>query len=37
MHEINGQSYKIQVVSPNSFTIGDTRAFSSYVNGGIAT
>ena len=37
MDEINGKSYKVQVISPNSFTIGDTRAFSAYVNGGIAT
>lgn len=36
MTEINGQSFKIEVKSPHSFTIGDTRKFSPYVGGGIA-
>lgn len=36
MTEINGQSFKIEVKSPGSFTIGDTRGFSPYVGGGIA-
>lgn len=37
MTEINGKEYKIEVKSPHSFAIGDTRAFSPYVSGGIAT
>jgi hypothetical protein len=35
MTEINGQSFKIEIKSPHSFTIGDTRSFSPYVSGGI--
>lgn len=37
MTEINGKQFKITVKSPYSFTIGDTRSFSSYVSGGIAS
>ena len=36
MTEINGKEFKVEVKSINSFTIGDTRGFSPYVNGGIA-
>lgn len=37
MAEINGKQFKIEVKSPHSFTIGDTRGFSNYESGGIAT
>ncbi len=37
MSEINGRQFKIEVKSPHSFTIGDTREFSNYESGGIAT
>jgi ubiquitin-activating enzyme E1 len=37
MTEINGLSFKIEVKSPHSFLIGDTRGFSNYATGGIAT
>lgn len=37
MTQINGQPYKIKVRSPDSFSIGDTRAFDNYFSGGIAT
>lgn len=37
MTEINGKEFKIEVKSPHSFFIGDTRNFSAYTNGGIAT
>lgn len=36
MEEINGKQYKIIVRSPDSFTIGDTTKFNTYVSGGIA-
>lgn len=37
MTEINGKEFKIEVKSPHSFLIGDTRSFSTYTNGGIGT
>lgn len=37
MTEINGKEFKIEVKSPHSFLIGDTRQFGAYVEGGIAT
>ncbi len=37
MTEINEKQFKIEVKSPHSFIIGDTRGFSSYESGGIAT
>lgn len=37
MTEINDKEYKIEVKSPHSFAIGDTRQFSPYTSGGIAT
>lgn len=37
MTEINGKQFKVEIKSPHSFLIGDTRNFSSYENGGIAT
>ena len=37
MTEINGLEFKVEVKSPDSFIIGDTRAFSPYATGGIAT
>ena len=37
MTEINGKEFKIEVKSPDSFLIGDTRNFSDYLSGGIAT
>ena len=37
MSEINGKEFKIQIKSPHSFLIGDTRQFSPYLGGGIAT
>ena len=36
MDGINGQSYKVTVRSPDSFTIGDTTKFEAYTSGGIA-
>eukprot|EP00048_Salpingoeca_helianthica_P016079 m.230351 g.230351 ORF g.230351 m.230351 type:complete len:1021 (-) comp17989_c0_seq1:244-3306(-) len=36
MTELNGTVHKITVINPHSFRIGDTRAFSPYVRGGIA-
>ena len=36
MTEINGKQFKIDIKSPHSFTIGDTREFSPYLGGGIA-
>ena len=36
MTEINGQTYQIKVLSPTSFTIGDTSSFSPYERNGIA-
>lgn len=35
MHELNDQKFKIKVISPYSFTIGDTRGFSKYTRQGI--
>ena len=37
MTEINGKEFKIEIKSPNSFLIGDTRQFSAYESGGIAS
>lgn len=37
MTEINGKEFKIEIKSPHSFLIGDTRDFSHYVSGGIST
>ena len=37
MVELNNMEAKITVVSPTSFTIGDTRQFSPYISGGMAT
>lgn len=37
MKEINGQMFKISVKSPETFTVGDTRGYSEYTEGGIAT
>jgi ubiquitin-activating enzyme E1 len=37
MTQINGESYKIKVRSPDSFSIGDTTKFDNYITGGIAT
>lgn len=37
MTEINGKEYKIKVTGPCQFSIGDTTAFSDYVNGGVIT
>lgn len=36
MTQINSKSFKIEVKSPESFTIGDTRQFSPYSEGGVA-
>ena len=36
MTELNDQKFKIKVVSPFSFSIGDTRAFGKYTRQGIA-
>jgi hypothetical protein len=36
MTEINGKEFKVEIKSPHSFLIGDTRGFSSYETGGIA-
>lgn len=36
MEKINGKMFKIEVKSPESFTVGDTRAFGEYQEGGIA-
>lgn len=36
MTEVNEQKFKIKVLSPYSFTIGDTRGFSKYTRQGIA-
>lgn len=33
---INGQMFKIDIKSPHSFCIGDTRSFQAYEGGGIA-
>lgn len=37
MTEINGKEFKVEIKSPHSFLIGDTRGFSAYEQGGIAT
>ncbi len=37
MTQINGKSYKIKVLSPDSFSIGDTTQYDNYITGGIAT
>jgi hypothetical protein len=37
MTQINGKQFKIEIKSPHSFIIGDTRNFSPYIGGGIAT
>lgn len=37
MSEINGKQFKVEVKTPESFFIGDTKKFSEYLNGGIAT
>ncbi|XP_003746538.1 ubiquitin-like modifier-activating enzyme 1 [Galendromus occidentalis] len=37
MAEINGKEFKIKVLGPFTFSIGDTSAFGDYVRGGIAT
>lgn len=36
MTEINGKEFKIEIKSPHSFLIGDTRGFSPHTGGGIA-
>ena len=36
MTEVNGKMFKIQIKSPESFTIGDTSKFGEYEEGGIA-
>ena len=36
MTEVNGQKFKIKVLSPYSFTIGDTRSFGKYTRQGTA-
>jgi Ubiquitin-activating enzyme E1 FCCH domain len=33
---INGTIHKVRVINSNSFEIGDTRGFSSYIRSGIA-
>ena len=35
MKEINGQTFEIKVLSPYSFSVGDTRKFSQYLREGI--
>jgi ubiquitin-activating enzyme E1 len=37
MTGINGQKFTVEVKTPGSFTIGDTRSFGIYENGGIAS
>ena len=36
MTQINGQKFQIKVVSPFTFTIGDTREFGTYISEGFA-
>ena len=36
MTEINGKEFKVEIKSPHSFLIGDTRGFIPYETGGIA-
>lgn len=37
MEEVNGKTFEIKVLSPFSFSIGDTRGFSDYKREGVAT
>lgn len=37
MYEINGHEFKVKVLSPFSFCIGDTRHYGKYLRGGIFT
>lgn len=37
MEELNGKTFPIKVLSPYSFSIGDTRGFSDYKREGVAT
>lgn len=38
MTELNGcEPKKVNVLGPYTFSIGDTRSYSTYVRGGIAT
>jgi len=37
MDQVNDKVFKIEVLGPYTFSIGDTTAFSDYVSGGIAT
>lgn len=37
MTGINGKQFKVEVKTPGTFSIGDTRSFGVYENGGIAT
>lgn len=37
MTELNGREFKVKVLGPFTFSIGDTSTFSDYVRGGIAT
>jgi len=37
MQEINDQMFKIKVLGPYTFSIGDTRGFSQYESGGVVT
>lgn len=37
MNEINGREFKIKVLGPYTFSIGDTSTFEKYVSGGIVT
>lgn len=37
MTELNGREFKVKVLGPFTFSIGDTSSFSDYVRGGIAT
>ena len=36
MTEINSQEFTVEVLSPSSFSIGDTRNFGKYTGGGLA-
>jgi len=37
MSELNGREFEVTVMGPYTFSIGDTRAFSDYASGGVAT
>jgi len=37
MEEVNSREFKIKVLGPYTFSIGDTSAFGKYVSGGIVT